>query len=138
MLVKTLIIGDNPIAGFSVNNFQARSFKFLVTARVIKRFAQATGDENPLYFDNEFAGHSEFESIVAPQLFCETMAFEDLPLNELLKDFSPIELDVDVPTEKTVAILYVVQPHSRHHQTRQEFSCARLLIFNRRGCIVLE
>jgi acyl dehydratase len=90
------------MAEFNGKNFEARSFQFLVTARDIKRFAQAIGDDNPLYFDQEFAKQSEYGSIVAPPLFCQAMTFEDLPIEELPEDLSPIELDVDVPAEKTV------------------------------------
>ncbi len=79
-----------------------REFYFDVTARDIKRFAQATGETNPLYFDEDFAKQSHFGSIIAPPLFCQVMTYEDVPLAELPEDLSPIELAADIPAKKTV------------------------------------
>lgn len=81
---------------------KVREFTFHVTARDIKRFAQAIGDDNPLYYDETYASNSEYGSIVAPPLFCQAMTFEDVPIDELPDDLSPIEMSVDVPAEKTV------------------------------------
>ncbi|MCG7199482.1 MaoC family dehydratase N-terminal domain-containing protein [Marinobacter pelagius] len=80
----------------------SKTFTYTVTARDIKRFAQAIGDNNPLYHDEEFAKRSPFGAIVAPPLFCQSMTFEDVPLAELPEDLSPSELDVDVPAQRTV------------------------------------
>lgn len=75
---------------------------FVVTARDIKRFAQSIGDNNPLYFDENYAKQTSFGSIIAPPLFCQCMTFEDVPLIELADDLSPAELKVDLPVTKTV------------------------------------
>jgi len=79
-----------------------REHVFQVTARDIKRFAQAIGDTNPLYVDEVFAKKSSFGAIIAPPLFCQVMAFEDVPVEELPADLSPIELAVDLPVNRTV------------------------------------
>jgi len=36
---------------------------------MIKRFAEAVGDDNPLYHDREFAQKSPFRGIIAPPIF---------------------------------------------------------------------
>jgi len=42
---------------------------YAVTAKDIKRFAQAIDDPNPLYHDEEYAKSSKFKGIIAPPLF---------------------------------------------------------------------
>jgi acyl dehydratase len=79
-----------------------RRNEYVVTKRDIKRFAQAIGDDNPLYYDEAFAKQTQFGSIVAPPLFCQSFTFEDVSIQELPADLSPIELNVDVPASKTV------------------------------------
>lgn len=76
--------------------------QFEVTRRDIKRFAQAIGETNPLYFDEEYARNSRYGAIVAPPLFCQMMTYEDLPPSQLPPDGSPIELDVPIPAKRTV------------------------------------
>lgn len=75
---------------------------FIVTARDIKRFAQSIGNTNPLHYDESFARQTSFGTIIAPPLFCQCMAFEDVPLTKLPDDLSPVELDVDLPVTKTL------------------------------------
>jgi acyl dehydratase len=81
---------------------EVRRNEYLVTKRDIKRFAQAIGDSNPLYYDEAFAKQTQFGSIIAPPLFCQALTFEDVPIEQLPSDLSPIELNVDVPAEKTL------------------------------------
>ncbi len=76
--------------------------RFEVTARDIKRFAQAIGEPNPVHFDEAAAHAAGYETIVAPPLFCQVMTFEDLPLDQLPADGSPAELAVPLPAERTV------------------------------------
>ena len=76
--------------------------RYSVTARDIKRFAQAIGEPNPIHFDEAAAHAAGFETIVAPPLFCQAMTFEDHPLEELPADGSPGELAVPLPAERTV------------------------------------
>jgi acyl dehydratase len=73
-----------------------------VTERDIKRFAQAIGDENPLYHDAAHAKATRHGSIVAPPLFGHAFAFEDTPVEQLPPDGSPIEIDVPIPAHKAV------------------------------------
>jgi len=91
-------------SSYSNNNglLKFREHVFQVTARDIKRFAQAIGDTNPLYVDEAFAKQSPFGAIIAPPLFCQAMAFEDVPVDELPTDLSPVELAVDLPVNRTV------------------------------------
>ncbi len=42
----------------------------------IRRFAQAIGDDNPLYHDEEYAGKSRYGGIIAPPTFPTTFGFE--------------------------------------------------------------
>lgn len=76
----------------------ARSRKYTVTEHEIRRFIQATGDDDSVsrYYD------SENQRWVAPPLFCQSMAFDDVPLSELDDDLSPVEISVDVPAQRTV------------------------------------
>ena len=90
-----------------------------VTRRDIKRFAQAIDDPNPLFYDEEFAKQTRFKSIIAPPLFCQTFAFEDVPLGELPKDGSPVEIDVELPAKRTVGggSVYEIFQHVRPGDT---------------------
>lgn len=42
----------------------------------IRRFAQAIGDDNPLYFDEEYARKSRYGGIIAPPTFPTVFGFE--------------------------------------------------------------
>lgn len=42
----------------------------------IRRFAQAIGDDNPLYLDEEYAKNSSYGGIIAPPTFPTTFGFE--------------------------------------------------------------
>ncbi|UCD56877.1 MAG: MaoC family dehydratase N-terminal domain-containing protein [Candidatus Hydrogenedentota bacterium] len=42
----------------------------------IRRFAQAIGDDNPLYYDEEYAKKSRYGSIIAPPTFPTVFGFE--------------------------------------------------------------
>lgn len=79
-----------------------RKRRFEVTARDIKRFAQAIGETNPVHSDEEYARQSKYGGIVAPPLFCQAMTYEDVPPDQLLPDGSPLELSVPVPAARTV------------------------------------
>jgi hydroxyacyl-ACP dehydratase HTD2-like protein with hotdog domain len=71
---------------------KARSYE--VTARDVRRFAQAIGEGEPTV--------SSDGVLVAPPLFCQVFMFEDVPAEELPEDGSPKELDVPVPAKRTV------------------------------------
>ena len=73
-----------------------------VTKKDIRRFAQAIGDPNPLYYDEAYAKTTRFKTIVAPPLFCQAFAFEDVPPEQLLPDGSPVEADVPIPAKRLV------------------------------------
>ena len=73
-----------------------------VTKKDIKRFAQAIDDPNPLYYDEDYAKMTKYKSIVAPLLFSQVFAFEDVHIEELQKDGSPIEMNVPLPAKRTV------------------------------------
>lgn len=76
--------------------------EYLVTRKDIKRFAQAIGDPNPLYYDEAYARTTRFKTIVAPPLFGQAFAFEDVPPEQLLPDGSPVEAAVPIPARKLV------------------------------------
>ena len=73
-----------------------------VTKRDIKRFAQAIGETNLIHFDEDFAKSTRYGTIIAPPLFCQVFTFDDVPSDRLLKDGSPIEIDVPIPAKRTV------------------------------------
>lgn len=73
-----------------------------VTARDIKRFAQAIDDPNPLYCDQEYAEKTIYGGIIAPPLFCQSMAYDDVPVEELRQDCSPRELEAPFKTERVL------------------------------------
>jgi acyl dehydratase len=73
-----------------------------VTKKDIRRFAQAIGDTNPLYTDEEYAKKSRYGKIIAPPLFCHSLAFEDVPAEELRFDGLPDELNVPLPVQRAI------------------------------------
>jgi acyl dehydratase len=73
-----------------------------VTAKDIRRYAQAIGDPNPLYHDESYARGTTHGGIIAPPLFCHALAFEDVPADQLRADGLPTELDVPLPTARAV------------------------------------
>ncbi len=52
----------------------AESFRFLVEAGHIQRFARSVGDPNPVYHDEEAAKETEVGGIVAPPTFVQSSA----------------------------------------------------------------
>ncbi|MHC4117024.1 MAG: FAS1-like dehydratase domain-containing protein [Planctomycetota bacterium] len=76
--------------------------QYEVTARDIRRFAQAIGDANPVYYDEDYAKSTAYGTIVAPPLFCQMFTFEDVPADRLPGDGSPVETDIPLPAKRTV------------------------------------
>lgn len=76
--------------------------RYDVTARDIRRFAQAVGETNPVHYDEDYAKSAGYGTIVAPPLFCQMFTFEDVPADRLPGDGSPIEMDVPIPAQRTV------------------------------------
>ena len=76
--------------------------RYDVTARDIRRFAQAIGETNPIHYDEDYARSTRYGTIVAPPLFCQMFTFEDVPADRLPGDGSPTEMDVPVPAKRTV------------------------------------
>lgn len=73
-----------------------------VTARDIRRFAQAIGATDPVHFDEDYARSTRYGRVVAPPLFCQTLVFEDVPPDRLPADGSPIEVCLPIPARRTV------------------------------------
>lgn len=73
-----------------------------VTKKDIRRFAQAIGDSNPLYLDEEYAKKTKYRGLIAPPLFCHAFAFSDLPVSQLREDGLPVEVDVPLPVKRAV------------------------------------
>lgn len=57
-----------------------------VLRKEIERYAHAVGDENPLYFDPEYARAAGYRDVIAPPLFVEIFQRPDVPLAELRED----------------------------------------------------
>lgn len=87
--------------------------EYLVTKKDIKRFAQAIGDPNPLYYDEEYAKTTRFKSIVAPPLFGQIFGFEDVAPEQLLPDGSPVEAAIPIPAQKLVGGGSVFENYAR-------------------------
>jgi len=81
---------------------EAKIRQYDITRRDIKRFAQAIGETSPLHFDEDYAKSTRYGAIVAPPLFCQMFAFEDVPTDQLPHDGSPIEIDIPIPAQRTV------------------------------------
>ncbi|MFQ3262071.1 MaoC family dehydratase N-terminal domain-containing protein [Reinekea sp.] len=78
-----------------------REFTYQVTAKDIMRFSQATGD---VEVKHQSANKNTEDPglMIAPTLFCQSLAYESVPVAQLPSDLSPIELFADTPTTKTV------------------------------------
>lgn len=81
---------------------RGKTRRCLVTAQDIRRFAQAIGETDPIYFDEAYARTTPAGGLVAPPLFCQTLTFEDLPAERLPADGSPAELDVPIDARRAV------------------------------------
>lgn len=68
-----------------------------VTKLDIKRFAVATDDLNPLYFDEERAKLSPYGGIIAPPLFYMAPLTNPVPESELRPDGLPYEGKFPIP-----------------------------------------
>ncbi|MFS0575747.1 MaoC family dehydratase N-terminal domain-containing protein [Sporosarcina sp. 179-K 3D1 HS] len=68
----------------SVVGLKGKPYRVDVEKRHIRQFAEAIGDDNPLYVDEEFAASTPYQGIVAPPTFL-------IALNEG-SDF-PLDLD---------------------------------------------
>lgn len=85
-----------PAADFAGAIGTKRRRKSTVTARDIRRFAQAIGEPLPEPADDDDSG------LLAPPLFCQTLSYDELPVELLPPDGSPAELDVPVPAKRLV------------------------------------
>ncbi len=63
----------------------------------LKRFAVATDDLNPLYFDEEYARNSRHGDIIAPPLFYMAPLTNPTPESELRPDGLPYEGKFPIP-----------------------------------------
>lgn len=68
-------------------------WRFEVTARDIRRFCQAIGQTEP----PQAADGDGDTGLEAPPLFCQAMAYRDVPTGWLTPDGSPIELRAGPP-----------------------------------------
>jgi len=72
-----------------------------VTKRDIRRFALAIGDDNPLYYDEEYARTTPYGGIVAPPSFYCALQLEEEPLEDLevsgLGKKMGVRMEVPVP-----------------------------------------
>lgn len=87
---------------FSSTVAPRRTRRVEVTARDIRRFAQAIGETHPLHHDEDYAAATAHGGIVAPPLFCQSLTYDDVALEHLPADGSPIEMDVAVPAQRLV------------------------------------
>jgi len=76
----------------------ATRWQFEVTARDIRRFCQAIGMPEPL----RAADDEGDAALVAPLLFCQAMAYRDVPPWALATDGSPLELRAGPPEARVM------------------------------------
>jgi hydroxyacyl-ACP dehydratase HTD2-like protein with hotdog domain len=92
---------DIPAKTLELIGFEkVRSYE--VTHKDIKRFAQAIDDPNPKFRCNDSGLSATNQSVVGPPLICQMFAFEDVEIEELPPDGSPIEINIPLPANKTV------------------------------------
>jgi len=75
----------------------------------IRRYAQAIGDDDPRYRAGD----------LAPPLFCHSLAFEDVPVEELRADGLPSELD----GASQMLPEPVAHPRRRYRRSRELRGC---------------
>jgi acyl dehydratase len=93
--------GDIPAEALArIGLEQVRTYE--VTAREIRRFAQAVGETNPIHQDEEYAASTPEGGLVAPALFTQVFTYDDIDPALLPADGSPKELDVPLPTDRAV------------------------------------
>lgn len=61
--MKTLEVSDRPFASFRVG--ETASFERIITAEGIARFAELSGDRNPLHTDGAYAATTRYKRTVA-------------------------------------------------------------------------
>ncbi len=76
--------------------------RYQVTARDIRRFAQAIGATDPVHSDEAYARTTRYGTIVAPPLFCQSLTYDEVPPEQLPADGSPVELAVPIPAQRAV------------------------------------
>ncbi|ASN06160.1 MaoC family dehydratase N-terminal domain-containing protein [Virgibacillus necropolis] len=66
----------------SIIGLSGKTFIFEVEKRHLRKFAEAIGDANPLYFDEEYASNTPYGGLVAPPTFPMAVGANggDLPL----------------------------------------------------------
>ncbi len=70
---------------------------FQVLRKEIERYAHAVGDENPLYFDPEYARLAGYRDTIPPPLFEEVFRLSPEPLSALREDGLSITRGSSVP-----------------------------------------
>ena len=67
----------------SIIGLTAKEYIFEVEKRHIRQFAEAIGDSNSLYTDEDYASETAYEGLIAPPTFPVAVASEggDLPIN---------------------------------------------------------
>ena len=68
-----------------------------VTALDIKRFAVATDDINPIYYDEQSAKQSRYGGLIAPPLFYMAPLTDPVPESETRPDGMPLEGRYPIP-----------------------------------------
>ena len=68
-LTNLIAIFENKALDFSKNRADGDDILGDAYEYLIKKFADAMDDRNPLYWDEEYAGNSRFGSIIAPPGF---------------------------------------------------------------------
>jgi len=82
------------------------SFDYRVTASDIAKFAQATGETNPIHFDRDAAVAAGYPDVVAPSLYpyvVRTHASALDPFDQLEPDGSPTADVPPLPTRRAMA-----------------------------------
>ena len=76
---------------------EATPWTIEVTALDVKRFAVASDDPNPLYYDEAIAKQSRYGSLIAPPLFYMAPLTDPVPESEMRPDGMPYEGRYPIP-----------------------------------------
>lgn len=119
--------GATPVPGTTGSCGATTSWTFQVTERDIRRFLQAIGEPAPTAASMQASPMTEAPALVAPPLFYQVMAWQDVGSEQLPPDGSPAEIQGGPPHARSMggASEFTVHRPARAGETISV--CSRLL-----------
>ena len=120
-------LGATPVSGTTGSCSAPTSWTFEVTERDIRRFLQAIGEPAPAAASMQASPMAEASALVAPPLFYQVMAWQDVGPEQLPPDGSPAEIQGGPPHARSMggASEFAVHRPARAGETISV--CSRLL-----------